>query len=201
MNTSIFNNYRAQKTKHKHQTPLPNKHLREEDPEYAKRSVETSDTRKFDISSGSEDEAPDFDYLLKLPSSSGSHFILKSEKEKFEDDSSQFSKHFVIDTNILNLAMKSIPFNERHDIPGIEWSSAEILQMGEEAQANEKTYRDAIEKKVHEKNRQIDEKSEKLGEKFESLKVSENKTAKIASKTPANDKEAIQDWLDDILDL
>ena len=147
------------------------------------------------------DEAPDFDYLLKLPSSSGSHFILKSEKEKFADDSSQFSKHFMIDTNILNLAMKSIPFNERHHIECINWSSAEIAQMCEEAQGNEKMYSKALAEKNLDKSQKFDDQTGKLDEKLESLNISAHKTAKTPSKSHANDKEAIQDWLDDILEL
>jgi predicted carbohydrate-binding protein with CBM5 and CBM33 domain len=159
-----------------------------------------SDDRKFELSSDSEEEAPDFDYLLKLPPSTGSHFILKSEKEKF-DDTTQFSKHFVIDTNILNLAMKSIPFNERHEIGGIEWSAAEVLQMREEAENNEKAYRDALEKILFDEKRKSEKQPEKLAKKVDEMKISEEKPAKSALRTPANDKEAIQDWLDDILDM
>jgi hypothetical protein len=94
--------------------------------------------------------------------------------------------------------MKSIPFNERHEIGGIEWSAAEVLQMREEAENNEKAYRDALEKILFDEKR----KSEKqLTKKVDEMKISEEKPAKSASRTPANDKEAIQDWLDDILDM
>lgn len=156
------------------------------------------DGKRFDPSSDSEDEAPDFDYLMKLPPSTGSHFILKSEKDKFEDTSAQFSKHFVIDTNILNLALKSIPFNERHDIKNIEWSSAELTQMKEEAEANEKVYRDTLEKILFDEKQKSEE---KLTKKVESLKIKEEPKTISSSSTPKDNKEAIQDWLDDILDM
>lgn len=198
---SFFFTSRAQKTKHKHQTPITNKYLREEDPDFAKRTIVVDDAKRFDPSSDSEDDAPDFDYLLKLPSSTGSHFILKSEQEKFVDASADFTKHFVIDTNILNLAIKSIPFNERHDIKNIEWSSAELTQMKDEAEANEKIYRDALEKILFDEKQKSEE---KLARKVEALKISkETKTIphQSSSTAPKDNKEAIQDWLDDILDM
>jgi hypothetical protein len=193
--------FRAQKTKHKHQTPLANKYLREEDPEFAKRICKQfADDKRF-IPSSSEDEAPDFDYLLKALST-GSHFLLKSEKEKFVESSAQFSRHFVIDTNVLNLAFKSIPFNERHDIKNVEWSKAELNMMQEEAQANKKIYCEALEKILLEERQKSEE---KLVKKVETMTIAKEAKPISIQSTPAvgtaKDKAEIQDWLDDILDM
>jgi hypothetical protein len=157
--------------------------------------------RKFMPSSESEDEAPDFDYLLKLPPSAGSHFLLKSEQEKFgqEIDSSQFSNHFKIDTNILNLAIKSIPFNERHEIKGIEWNSTELLRFQEEAATNENKYKDMLEKNIFAAATQKPGKSktEKIEIKVKALRITEPKT--VPQEPVKDDKESLEKFLDDLL--
>lgn len=166
-----------------------------------------SNDKKFVPSSDSEDEPPDFDYLLKLPPSSGSHFMLKSEQQKFEqelENNEKFSKYFNIDTNVLNLALKSIPFNERHDI-GVEWNSDELRNMEAEASKNEVIYRELLEKNLHEKKAKP--KPPTLSNKLEAMKVSAPQSSKSLSKEASTvtgdgrDKESIQKWLDDILDI
>lgn len=169
-----------------------------------------NNTRKYEMSSDSDDDAPDFDYLLKLPSSTGSHFLLKSEQEKFSqelDTSSKFSKYFNLDTKTLNLAMKAIPFDERHDIKGVAWNSGEIQIMKDEAEVNENLYREHLEKVMFEKKvKREAPKPQTITQKVDNIKIDETPkasgvNAKPTPTGPEKDKESIQKWLDDILDI
>lgn len=157
-------------------------------------------------SSDSEEEAPDFDYLLKLPASTGSHFLLKSEQQRFNQDSDlEFSKHFHLDTVLLNLAMKSIPFNERQDIEGVEWNSTELQKMKEDASHFAELYREALDRSREDKKESIADIANKMNEvkivdeAEQSGSFLSDKTT--ASKKPLKEKESMQEWLDDILDL
>ncbi|CRL06168.1 CLUMA_CG019063, isoform A [Clunio marinus] len=160
------------------------------------------------ISSDSEDEAPDFNYLLKLPPSTGSHFLLKSEQEKFTQEltSTEFSKYFNLDTKILNLCLMSIPFYERHDNVKIEWTSEEKNRMKNEAKVNEELYRDAMESNIFDT---VNNQKTDIEIKLENLELSkkppknssENENATSSTKADEKDQNSIQKWLDDILDI
>lgn len=167
---------------------------------YYKRDTEldrpiVDNSKKYDISSGSEDEAPDFNYLLKQQSATGSHFIFKKEQEKFEGDIDvQFSKYFNIDIKLLNLAVKSIPFNERHSISGIEWSVDELNSMNKEAEINEKAYYELLNTKPVTEELKIEKKITKEVEQLKLEPVEEVTGA-------CDDKKSMEKWLDDILDI
>lgn len=138
---------------------------------------------------------PDFDYLLKFKPSVDSHLILKSDQKLF--DASDLANHFQIDKNMLNLCMLSIPFNERHTIDGVTWRSDELYDMQEVARKNQVM----------------------LGEKISHVEMIDNSASsrnKSAIKTDLensvrakgmqqpvtrNEKEEIQNWLDDVLDI
>lgn len=139
--------------------------------------------------SESEDDAPDFDKLLKLPPSTGSHFMLKSEEKKFQE--LQEANMFSIDIKLLNLAMQSIPFNERYDVKTVEWTSGELEKMKQEAQAAEGKYQEALLNNPG--------KVPKAAEKPPEASIQKPKE-KTPSK-PKTEKESMQNWLDDILDL
>lgn len=168
--------------------------------EYAKRQLVVDNTRDYSINSDSDDdEPPNFDYLLKL-SSTGSHFLLKSEQERFNQDletKTPFSSHFNLDTNVLSLAFKSIPFDERHAIANIEWGQEELNQMQKAAEINEEQFRLILQNNLHKK---IELSS--VTDKVESLKLTK---APVSSSTAPvggqKDKESIQQWLDDILEI
>lgn len=170
------------------------------------------DDKKLVPSSDSEDEAPDFNYLLKLPpKSSDSHFLFASEKQKFEaepESSTMYSKYFSIDTNSLNLAIQSIPFHIRHKVEGIEWSPEELKEMEEIAAANEELYRKNLEElslskltsdlKLEKKPEvEVPKPAEDL---IKPVSTSVDNQEASSSGTPS-DKESIQQWLDDILDV
>lgn len=138
--------------------------------------------------SESEEDAPDFDKLLKLPPSTGSHFMLKSEEKKFQEQDG--NKAFKIDINLLNLAMSSIPFNERYDLRTVEWTSTELERMKQEAITAEGKYKEAL--------RNNPAKSSIPAEKPQ--KSTQKPSEKTTSK-PKTEKESMQNWLDDILDL
>jgi len=147
------------------------------------------------MSSSSDEEAPDFDYLLKMPK--GSHFMLKSEQQKFIEDttsstSTKFSKYFNVDCEILNLALKSIPFYERQDVTGITWTEDELQAMTEVASQAEERYRDVLEKSLDKPN---------LAKEVKKLKIQEEPKAAAAETEAPSDKASIQKWLDDILDI
>jgi hypothetical protein len=181
----------------------------EESQGFSKRKIEEN-TRKYDLSSDSDEEPPDFDYLLKLPPSTGSHFLLKSEQERFNqelDTSSNFSKYFNLDIKTLNLAMNAIPFHERHDLKSINLNSGEIQIMKDEAEANEILYREHLEKVLFDqKEKQKAPKPQTLVQKVEKLKIEEPPKTSCTNVNPqaagtGKDKESIQKWLDDILDI
>lgn len=139
--------------------------------------------------SESEDDAPDFDKLLKMPPSTGSHFMLKSEEKKFQE-LQDVSKSFKIDIELLNLAMSSIPFNERYDLKTVDWTSSELEKMKQEANTAEGKYQEALLSNPV--------KSPMPAEKPQS---SIQKPSEKASNKPKTEKESMQNWLDDILDL
>lgn len=162
-------------------------------------------------SSDSEGDAPDFGYLLNLPASTGSHFLLKSEHQRFNQDSElEFSKHFKIDTHLINLAMKSIPFNEKQNVRGVQWNSTELLEMAKDASHYAELYREALEHSQQEK-----EEASVLAAKIREVEIqpgihqktkpsgnpgsSSVKTKSLSE--PTKEKESMQEWLDDILDM
>lgn len=151
-------------------------------------------------SSDSEDDSPpDFDYLLSFSSSHESHFLLKAEQQKFNQrESVQLSKHFNLDTNILNLAVRSIPFNERHEDLKILWNSQEVRQMKEEAASFEEVYYQSLQKSCNKETPPINRSLQQTDESTNKAALSE---AKISSAENKGEKESIQEWLDDILDL
>jgi hypothetical protein len=142
--------------------------------------------------------------LLSQQGATGSHFLLKSEREKFQSDQqqgTQLSKHFNIDIKSLNLAIKSIPFYERHCINGIDWSKEELNQMKEEARVHEEAYKELI--KVNE-SKVKDQKADQVNKKVEKLSidpVKEEKQPEEVENSPKNEKKSMEKWLDDILDI
>ena len=134
----------------------------------------------------------DFSYLINSHSSSTSHLILKSEQEKYQKSESVLntSKYFNVDIKILNQSIKSVPFYALHDIKGIEWSQEEINQMNEEATVNDEIYKTLLAE-----NRQISEEIRLM--KLSSPAEKETKQ----QKTDSDDKESMEQWLDDVLDL
>lgn len=173
------------------------------------------DTKKFEISSDEEEQPADFSYLLNSHASSSSHFILKSDQEKFQNTDSVIStsKYFNVDINLLNASIKSLPFNEVYssDIIGtdVEWSSDELSRMKEVARINEEIYKSLlVNKYISENNQaiegsnpiqQVSEKIEKLN--VEPLKVVEKIKAQQSVAVDSNQKESMEQWLDDVLDL
>lgn len=139
----------------------------------------------------SEDSAPDFDYLLKLPPSNGSHFLMKSEQLKYQQDvETSLSKYFSIDTTLLNLNLRSIPFTERHEFNNLKWKAGELSYMQDESELYENKYRDML-KNIP--SRLQSDKSKPPA------KVIVEKETKPNIDSPS--KESIQKWLDDILDV
>ena len=155
------------------------------------------------LSSDSEDDTPpDFDYLLKLPSSAGSHFLLKAEEQKFNqqpDLNVQLSKQFYLDTNILNLALQSIPFNERHETFNILWNAQELEQMKEEATSFEKKYHENLQKVLSDSK--VKENALRIEGTAELVPNMEAVNLEQSFSSGKNDKESIQKWLDDILEI
>lgn len=151
-------------------------------------------------SDSEEDAPPDFDYLLKLPSSAGSHFLLKAEQQKFNQQPDQFSKHFSLDTNILNLAVQSIPFHERHENFKIHWNLQELRQMKEEATAFEERYSQSL-LTIRNTNEQLSLDVDKSLETVASVEVPA--ITKHAAPDPdgTENVKSIQKWLDDILEI
>lgn len=147
--------------------------------------------------SDEEESAPDFEYLLKLPSQPDSHFMLKSEQLKFNQklDDNLFN-YFSVDIKTLNLSLKVIPLNERHNI--VEWTSEELNEMQSVAAGNEDAYRDYLVRNAVKRGNDKDKKKGEI-EKPKSLKQPENDMAKTPKSN--DDKELIQKWLDDILDI
>lgn len=162
----------------------------------------TDNSRKYEISSDSEEEAPDFNFLVSQHTSTGSHFVFKGEQEKFQGESlaNQFSKYFNVDTKLLNLAIKSIPFNERHEIiSGIEWSKEELHHMREEARNCEQAYKQLLESNL---SKPEEKKVQKVTSQVEKLKIEEKKESAVSVEPPkSDDKKSMEKWLDDILDL
>lgn len=140
--------------------------------------------------------------MLSQQSAAGSHFLLKSEQEKFQGDQHQLSsKHFNIDIKSLNLAIKSIPFYERHMLNDIDWSEEELNQMREEAKVHEEAYKELM--KVSD-NKVIEQKVEKVKRKVEKLSidpVKEEEKKSEVEKSPKDEKKSMEKWLDDILDI
>ncbi|XP_070495979.1 uncharacterized protein [Chironomus tepperi] len=161
---------------------------------------------RFEINSSDEEEKlPDFNYLLNLHSSSTSHLILKSDQEKFETESViNTSKYFNVDINLLNSSIKSIPFNEIHNIEGIEWSQDEIDRMNEVSKTNEEVYKTLLASLLTNQAPDESRSPEKLTKEIDSLKVSPQKETKkkvVEPPTLSDNKESMEKWLDDVLDL
>lgn len=156
-------------------------------------------------SSDDEEKLPDFSYLLNLHSSSTSHLILKSDQEKFETESViNTSKYFNIDINLLNSSIKSIPFNEIHNIKGIEWSQIELDYMKEVSKANEEVYKTLLASQFTNQATKEVSLPENITKEVEELKISPQKDIKqkVEEQPIASDnKESMEKWLDDVLDL
>lgn len=127
---------------------------------------------------------------------SGSHFVFKNEQEKFQSDNLdfQFSKHFNIDVKLLNLAIKSIPFDERHNINGVIWTDDELVRMREDSKLNENLYKELMSKS--EKIILVDK---EIVQKVERKDTKEEKKEEIH--TAGDDKKSMEKWLDNILDI
>lgn len=168
----------------------------EDDPEFPKRQI-ADNTKRNLSSSDSDDSAPDFDYLLRLPPSTGAHFLLKSEQLKYQQEvDAEFSKNFTIDTALLNMALKSIPFNERHEFNSFTWKSDELRNMQDESAIYEGKYRDMLE------NAFVNNSKADKSEKPKPVpNVNKEKDEQKPDSNSNNQKESIQKWLDDILDL
>lgn len=93
---------------------------------------------------------------------------------------------------MLNLCMLSIPFSERHTIDGVTWRSDELHDMQEVARKNQ----------------------QKLGEKMSHVEMIEHSESTIKADlenslrakgmpepVTRTEKEEIQNWLDDVLDI
>lgn len=140
-----------------------------------------------------EDHGSDFKTLSKSQPPVGSHFILKSEQKKFQvnPDLQSNIKLFQIDTKILNLAMKSIPYNERYSV-NVTWSEQELQKMKTEAELWAKQYEEAL--------RQIDI-MKKLATDTKSTPQVPQETANSTEVRAGDVKGEMQDWLDDILSI
>lgn len=159
----------------------------------AKGSLAAAVNTEENISSldSEEDSAPDFDYLLKLPPSNGSHFLMKSEQLKYQQDAdTSLSKYFSIDTTLLNLNLRSIPFIERHELNNLKWKSDELSHMQEESELYENKYRDML--KNIPSRLQSDKPKPPVN-----VNVEKEKKPNVSSPS----KDSIQKWLDDILDV
>lgn len=121
--------------------------------------------------------------------------MFKKEQERFEGDNLevQFSKYFNIDIKLLNLACKSVPFNERHNINGIEWSADEINRMNEDAKLNEIAYNELLNIKPITEEPKV----EKVTKEVDQLDHAEKSEITGA----CDDKKSMEKWLDDILDI
>lgn len=152
--------------------------------------------------SSDEEEVPDFDYLLKFKPSVDSHLILKSDQRLF--DTTELTNHFQIDKNLLNLSMLSIPFNERHEIEGVNWRSDELLNMQKISdhhrnKLNEKISQISSDQKRIYVSDNIDKvRKDCISEQAKNLEIPKSQQ-KISS--PKSEKEDIQNWLDDVLEI
>lgn len=152
-------------------------------------------TIQHDHSDEDSDQSPDFDYLLKFAPSTASHMILKSDQQLFDSSSVELSKHFSIDSNLLNVCMLSIPFNERFHDDDIEWKSDELERLQENANFYEKKLNDKI---SHISSSKPAETSKPI---LKTFKSEEKKSPIVKEKTAKTEKEQIQNWLDDVLDI
>lgn len=158
-----------------------------------------------------EDELLDFNYLVKQQISTGSHFILKSEQEKFHSESIvNFSKYFNIDIHLLNASIKSVPFYERHEIKDVEWKREELDCMREAARVNEDAYKTLLKTSIEKAKKKSNpiETTDKLSNKEKdtlriSSSASKNKeeATAVATNNSGTNKESMEKWLDDILDI
>lgn len=161
---------------------------------------------KKDLSSDEEnlqDSAPDFEKLLKMAPSIGSHFVFKSEKkwenENVESLSNKYSKkYFNLDPNMLNLSLLSIPFYERHDFEFFD--DEEKSKMDKQAKNHEENYWNALEKF---KNDNLKLKTNEKPVKSDIVEQVAKLEIKAPKKpiAPSKGSEDIQQWLDDILDI
>ncbi|KAG5680388.1 hypothetical protein PVAND_009897 [Polypedilum vanderplanki] len=171
---------------------------------YYKKEVDSiTKDNKIQVEESSDDEQetlPNFDYLASIPVSTQSHFILKSEQEKFQGESIvNYSKYFKINVNLLNASIKSLPFNELHVIKGIEWSEEELKDMQEIAQYNENQYKELLNKNTE--AIKVPKPEKELGQKVEKLKISQKATESKEVAVESNSKASMEKWLDDILDI
>lgn len=101
---------------------------------------------------------------------------------------------------MLNMAIKSIPFNERHNIQDTEWRAEELQQMTEIAAKNETMYRNHLEESTQSKPTKL--KQDSSADTGMPVKVStKSQSTNIEPKLQTGEKESIQKWLDDILDI
>lgn len=169
--------------------------IKNESDKFPPRRVESISVK--DLPSSESEEEID---LLKIPST-GSNFLLKSEQQKFQkhDLDTSYSKFFNVDTNMLNLALKGLSLIAKHDIEGIDWSRSELTQMEDEVKASETEYRDLLEKKLIAGNTSpLKQAAHTLHDNAKSSKL-ENDSA--SARKAEKDKESIQRWLDDVLDI
>ena len=114
------------------------------------------------------------------------------------------SKYFNIDINLLNSCIKSIPFNQIHNIEGIEWSKDEVDRMNEVSKTNEEVYKALLESLLTSQATEISSSPEKVIKEIKDLKISpqkEDKKIVVEQQGATNNKESMEKWLDDVLDL
>lgn len=174
---------------------IVNQTIKNESDKFPPRRIESISVK--DLPSSESEEEID---LLKIPST-GSNFLLKSEQQKFQkhDLDTSYSKFFNVDTNMLNLALKGLSLIAKHDIEGIDWSRSELAQMEDEVKASETEYRDLLEKNLIAGNTSsLKQAAHTLHDNAKSSKL-ENDSA--SARKAEKDKESIQRWLDDVLDI
>lgn len=110
------------------------------------------------------------------------------------------SKYFNLNTKILNAALESIPFNEKHEID-VEWGLGELITMKEEAAVSECRYKELLDKNINQDK--VKPLPETLVSGVEMVKVTEEAKTKpvIDGGTAKTSNLEIQQWLDDILDI
>jgi hypothetical protein len=177
---------------------------------YYKKEIDNTtpqDTTKFEIAEEDDDEQdqlPNFNYLASLPVNAQSHLILKSEQERFQGESIvSYSKYFNINIQLLNAAIKSVPFSEIHEIRGLEWSADELNCMQERAELNAVKYKEALSKST-DVSKLAQASTEDLEKKAEALKISTPEKTYLSAREEEADnsssKASMEKWLDDILD-
>lgn len=118
---------RINKLKHKNKKY---KNVKKEETEKIEHTVEKKSVEKvedtlpsnwsrYEINEHSDEEisgSANFETLLDKPLSQGSHFIFKNEENWSNNIEfhAQFQKYFMVDINLLNVGVATVPFTKRH---------------------------------------------------------------------------------------